>query len=171
MIVIRRAETVDAELLSSIAIPTFHESHGHSADTETINNYVNSRYNPDTLREELADAANIFHVIFYEEKPAGYSKIIFNHPFERSPEKNITKLERIYILREYYDKKLGQPLFDHNCQLAKDNRQAGIWLYVWVENKRAIAFYKKNGFVINGSYDFKLSEHHANPNHRMFLQL
>lgn len=170
MIHIRRADTADAVLLSSIAIPTFHESHGHSADADTINNYVDSRYNPSTLREELAEAANIFHIIFYEERPAGYSKIIFNHPFEDSSEKNITKLERIYILREYYDKKLGQSLFNHNCQLAKDNDQAGMWLYVWIENKRAIAFYQKNGFVINGNYDFRLSEQHTNPNHRLFLR-
>ena len=79
---------------------------------------------------------------------------------------NITKLERIYLLKEFY---LGAELFEYNVRLAKENNQKGMWLFVWVENERAVNFYKKNGFVIIGSHDFKISETHSNPNHQMFL--
>ncbi len=168
---ISRTATKDAQVLSEIAIRSFIESHGHSAPIEDIHNYVNEKYNPVALLEELSDERNIFHIIYSDERPAGYSKIILNYPYERSTEKNITKLERIYVLQEYHDKKLGKELFHFNKELAKASGQSGMWLFVWVENHRAIRFYKKNGFVIIGNYDFKISETHSNPNHQLFLQL
>jgi ribosomal protein S18 acetylase RimI-like enzyme len=45
-----------------------------------------------------------------------------------------------------------------------------MWLFVWKENQRAIHFYKKAGFHIIGSYDFRLTETHSNPNHQMLLK-
>ena len=57
-----------------------------------------------------------------------------------------------------------------DIDLSKQNNQAGMWLYVWKENERAVNFYIKNEFVITGSFDFKISDTHSNPNHLMFLK-
>ena len=54
--------------------------------------------------------------------------------------------------------------------LSKKKQQKGIWLAVWVENKRAIKFYQKAGFKIVGKYDFQISKTHSNPNHIMYLK-
>jgi GNAT superfamily N-acetyltransferase len=159
-----------AQLLSEIGTLTFLESHGHSAKEEDINNYVNEKNSPDFFKKELSDSTNIYSIIYSDDRPAGYSKIIFNTPYHGSEIKNITKLERIYLLKEFYDLKLGAELFQFNADLAKRNDQLGMWLFVWKENERAFQFYKKKGFVIIGSYDFKLSATHSNPNHQMFLQ-
>lgn len=169
MIEIRRAGPEDAAILSAVAIPSFIESHGHSAPVNDINNYVNERYNPAALHEELSDPNNIFHLLYSDDQPAGYSKIIFNHRYDDNDPKTITKLERIYVLKKFYDQKLGKALFEYNLELAKQNGQAGIWLFVWTENKRAFNFYQKNGFKIVGAYDFRISPTHTNPNHRMRL--
>jgi diamine N-acetyltransferase len=169
MISIKRANINDAVTLSGVAIPSFIESHGHSAPIADINNYVNERYNPDALREELRDEKNMFHIIYSNEKPAGYSKIMFNHPYDETDPANITKLERIYVLKEFYDKKLGKELFGFNREFAKQHEQSGMWLFVWVENERAFNFYIRNDFKIAGAYDFRISPTHTNPNHRMRL--
>jgi ribosomal protein S18 acetylase RimI-like enzyme len=84
---------------------------------------------------------------------------------------DIAKLERIYILKEFYDLKLGYNLFEFNRSLARENNQKGIWLFVWKGNERAIKFYKKNGFEVIGNFDYKISETHSNPNYQMFLKL
>lgn len=80
----------------------------------------------------------------------------------------MAKLDRIYIDEKYLDKKLGQVLFDFNLEIARQNNQKGIWLYTWIENQRAIKFYKKNGFVIIDEKDFKISNRHSNPNYIMY---
>jgi len=160
----------DSYLLSKIATLTFIESHGKSASQQDIDNYITEKYSPILLKEELTDPKNIYHIIYHDNIPAGYSKIIFDLPYPGSDIQNITKLERIYLLKEFYNLKLGGQLFQFNLALAKQNKQAGMWLYVWEENVRAINFYQKNGFKIIGSKDFKISETHSNPNHQMFLR-
>jgi diamine N-acetyltransferase len=167
---ITKATEKDAPLLSQIATTTFIESHGHSAKPEDINAYITKTYSIVALMQELNEPKNIYHIIYQNEKPAGYAKIIFNLPHAGSPLQNITKLERLYVLQEFYNSKLGAALFQFNLELAKTNQQAGIWLYVWKENPRAINFYTKAGFTIIGSHDFKISATHTNPNHQMLLK-
>lgn len=159
----------DYHLLSELAVQTFMESHGHSAKPEDVQAYVLKTYNTDILKKELSDPRNIYHIIYFKERVAGYSKIVLNSPYPNCKTKNIAKLERIYLLKEFYDLNLGTELLDFNIRLIKENNQAGVWLYVWKENQRAVNFYSKKGFVSIGSYDFKLSETHSNPNHLMLL--
>ncbi len=170
MVSINKAGIDDFQLLAEIAKSTYIESHGHSASAENINKYVADKYSIDTVKGDLQDLKNIYHIIYYDQQPAGYSKIILNEPNPTIQSSNITKLERLYLLKEFYGLKLGAKLLNFNVEVSKDNNQVGMWLYVWKENVQAIRFYKKAGFEIIGSYDFKVTDTHYNPNHLMFWQ-
>jgi len=165
-----KAKEEDIQLLTDIGKTTFLESHGHSASKADIDLYVSEKYTPNVFKEEFSDPKNIYHIIYHDQQPAGFSKIIFNAPHSNIKTENITKLERIYLLKEFYSLKLGVELLKYNIELSKQNDQAGMWLFVWKENPRAVNFYKRSGFEIIGSYDFKLTETHSNPNHQMYLK-
>ena len=170
MFSIVKATDEDFELLADIGKKSFIESHGKSASKKDIDSYVNNKYSTAYVLKELSDRNNIYHIIYHENKPAGYSKIILNAASSSIAIKNVTKLERLYLLKEFYNLKLGLELFQFIVTLSKTNNQTGMWLYVWKENDKAIHFYEKAGFIITGSYDFKLTETHSNPNHQMFLK-
>ena len=165
-----RATKSDAKLLADLGRQTFIESHGHSAPKEDIDNYVNKNYTGQVFSEELSAVENIYHILYYKGQPVGFTKIILNYPIEKIATKNITKLERIYLLKEFYHLKLGLELLNFNIELSKTNNQLGMWLYVWTENERAFNFYKRNGFEIIGSHNFKISANHSNPNYQMLLK-
>lgn len=169
MIRIERAISENAERISELARQTFLESHGHSASTEDISNYIKANFSSQTFQQDLSDQKNIYHVLYQDDQLIGYSKIILNYSIDAVEAKNITKLERIYLLQSSHGTGLGKTLFDFNIDLAKQNNQAGMWLFVWVDNKRAIRFYEKVGFEIVGRHDFKISENHYNPNHQLYL--
>ena len=170
MISVVRAKENDFRLLAEIGRRTFLASHGHSASIEIINRYLENKFNDDACQEELKDLKNIYHIIYYKQIPAGYSKIIFDAPEENIDVKNVTKLERLYLLQEFYSLKLGWELLKFNIELSKTQDQVGMWLFVWKENHKAVHFYSKAGFAVIGSYDFKLTENHSNPNHQMLLR-
>lgn len=170
MITIPRATLAEAPIIVDIGIPTFYESHGHSAPAADIDAYVSSKYNLKAVKEELSNPENIFHLIYYNTQPVGFSKFILNTSHPLIEKSNVTKLERLYVLKEFYGLKLGLTLLQHIITISKEAGQSGIWLYVWIENTRAVAFYKKNGFEVIGHYDFKISETHTNPNHVMECQ-
>lgn len=165
-----KANEDDVKLIADIGRLSFIESHGSSASAADLNEYVKEKFSYAVIKEEISDLKNIYHIIYRDKQPAGYSKIIFNASRANIKEDNVTKLDRIYLLKEFYGLKLGYELFTFNIELSKKNNQAGMWLFVWKENHRAVSFYKKAGFKIIGSYDFKLTETHSNPNHQMFLR-
>ncbi len=164
-----KANLEDSKMLSKLAESTFIESHGNSASEQDIQAYIKSKYNEEVVRDELNDDRNIYHIIYYKNKAAGFSKIIHNATHPNINSTNVTKLERLYILKDYYDQKLGLELFKFNINLSKENNQVGMWLFVKKENERAIKFYQNAKFKIIGSHDFQNSETHSNPNHQMLL--
>jgi ribosomal protein S18 acetylase RimI-like enzyme len=169
MISIQKATTNNVELLAALGRTTFIESHGSSASKAIIDAYVNEKYTPEIFQKELAAVNHQIFIIYYHQKVVGYSKIIWNNNLPSIALQPIAKLERLYILKEYYGLKIGKALFEFNINLAQQQHQKGIWLYVWTENKRAISFYQKAGFEIIGSYHFHLTATHANPNHQLLM--
>jgi len=159
----------EIELLAGMGRQTFIESHGHGAPAADIETYVTENYSYNSSRAELENENNIYHIIFYHEKPAGYSKIVLDSAHAVIPLPGVTKMDRLYLLKDFYDLRLGLALLKHNIQLSKQNGQQGMWLYVWKDNDRAVDFYSRNGFKVVGSYDFKISADHSNPNHQMLL--
>ncbi|MEO8665214.1 MAG: GNAT family N-acetyltransferase [Ignavibacteria bacterium] len=170
MITIVRANEKNSELLAHIGKISFIESHGISASPENINTYVAENYNEDVFNKELSDLKNIYHIIYHNNCPAGYSQIVLNSDHSNIKIKNATKLDRLYLLKEYYGLKLGYELLKFNIELSQTNKQTGMWLFVWKENQQAVRFYEKTGFNIVGSHDFKLTDTHSNPNHQMLLR-
>ena len=65
---------------------------------------------------------------------------------------------RIYVLSSFHGKKVGQLLYDHALQIAREKNVQFVWLGVWEENPRAIQFYKKNGFIEFDKHIFKLGD-------------
>lgn len=167
---IRKATIQDIPVLERVIIESFLVPHGHAAPKDYIDDYISRNFNARTITEEILDPKNQFFVLEYKQQIVGFSKVMFNFENENITDVNVTKMERIYLLKDYYGLGLGQKLFDFNVQLAKENHQKGMWLHVWIENKRAISFYQKMGMTSVGNYDFPVSKDHTNPNHVMYLE-
>jgi ribosomal protein S18 acetylase RimI-like enzyme len=170
MISIIKATENDVATIAKIGRQSFIEAHKTCAPEKILTTYLDNKFTLDILKEELSDSSNHFYLISYKNQIAGYSKVVFNcsHPNIKSGK--ITKLERLYLLKEFYDYKLGYQLYQFNIKLSKKYNQEGMWLFVWVENERAINFYKRTGFKIVGKHDFEISENHSNPNHQMLIE-
>jgi len=170
MIDIRKATINDSELIGRIGGETFLESHGHSASTADIKDFIDKTYNTEAIITEFENPNAHYFIISVNGEVAGFSKVEVNANINFIDEVNVTKLQRFYLLKAFYGQNLGAKLFDFNIEFSKENNQKGIWLAVWVENERAIKFYTKKGFKIVGEYDFKITETHSNPNHIMYLE-
>lgn len=154
--------------LAQLSKNTFVQSHGHSASSKDIDTYLRFAYSANRLSSELENDNTYFHFIYHENALAGYSKVSLQTRYPKIEVDPLAKLDRIYIDEKFLDMKLGQVLFNYNLELARQNNQRGIWLYTWIENRRAIKFYLKNGFEIIDEKDFKISNRHSNPNYIMY---
>lgn len=160
-----------AGLLAGLGRQTFIESHSSSAAPEDIAAYVNEKFTEEQFQLELSDKSNLFRIALDKGNAVGYSKIIpdCSHPLLQ--EKSVCKMERLYVLQDYFEKKIGQILFNDSIDLAMQYKQKGIWLNVWTGNPRALRFYEKQGFIKKGETFFRISDKHNNPNFLMYKEI
>lgn len=161
----------EVEILAQLSRKTFIQSHGHSADEKDIQAYADLNFSLKKLSADLQDSRIFFNKVYVNDQIAGYSKLIINEPNPLTPVTPLAKFERLYLLQDFYGMGLGEKLLNHNIEIARIHEQKGFWLYVWTENDKALRFYQKSGFNPIGTYNFRISEQHSNPNFVMLKTL
>jgi ribosomal protein S18 acetylase RimI-like enzyme len=127
-------------------------------------------YSVDAIKKELANPVNIYHLLKYGGKVAGFSKIELNMRHPAIEMENVSKMDQIYLLDDFHGLKLGAKLLDYNIKYSKSCGQSGMWLVVWIGNTNAIKFYEKFGFYIVSRDEFHLTNTHLSPCYIMFLK-
>ena len=153
---IRRAMADDARLLTMLGIKTFYDTFAAVNTKDDMNLYLSKTFHEAKLQEELEDGKNTFFVAEDNGLPAGYAKIRRGEsPTELKGHRSM-EIERLYAVKEYIGKQIGQKLMASCLQAAIDDRFEVVWLGVWEHNHRAIAFYEKCGFKKFSSHPFML---------------
>ncbi|WP_420572681.1 GNAT family N-acetyltransferase [Kordia sp.] len=169
MVRIQKATVQDVNAIAQIGSTTFLETYLENTPKEAVESFVATTFTVDMLTADFHHENNHYFMIFLDDTLVGYSKIVLNVANETIEGTQLTKLDRLYVLKEFHGQKLGAQLFHYTIQFSKEQQQHGIWLYVLIENERALNFYKRNDFKITGEYNFKVSETRYNPNYIMYL--
>jgi diamine N-acetyltransferase len=144
--------------LQQIGRQTFSETFAESNSAENMAKYLEEAYSLEKLTEELNNPNSFFYFAMLDEKVIGYLKINMGGSQTELKDNDALEIERIYVLKEFHGKKVGQLLFDKAITIAKELQVAYVWLGVWEENKRALQFYTKNGFVEFDQHIFVLGD-------------
>ena len=155
---IRKVTLNDIEQLQQIGRQTFSETFSSSNTEENMTTYLEEGFSNEKLIEELNNESSEFYFALSENELVGYLKINFGQSQTELQDDTALEIERIYVLKEFHGKKVGQVLYEKAIEIAKQKNAHYVWLGVWEENPRAIIFYKKNGFVEFDKHIFKLGD-------------
>ena len=144
--------------LQQIGRQTFSETFAESNSAENIAKYIEEAYSYEKLSAELNNPNSFFYFAMLDEKVIGYLKINMGGSQTELKDNDAFEIERIYVLKSFQGKKVGQVLFDKAIQIGKEQNAAFVWLGVWEENKKALQFYTKNGFVEFDQHIFVLGD-------------
>jgi len=154
----RIATVEDAALLADISCKTFYDTYHAYNTKEDMEMFLLEHFNLELVIKELNNTDNIFLLVYDNEQLCGYAKLSET----KTPDqlKNISALEiaRIYSIKEKIGKGVGKILIEGCISIARKKNKKMIWLGVWKQNPRAIAFYQKNGFEIFSEQDFVLGK-------------
>lgn len=153
---IRKITIKDITELQKIGKQTFHETFASGNSEENMQKYLDERFSIEKMTAELNDKNAMFYFAQLENKIVGYLKINFGDSQTELKDDKSLEIERIYVLKEFQGKKIGQIIYDKAIEIAKQKNADYIWLGVWEENPRAIRFYEKNGFVTFDKHIFRL---------------
>jgi diamine N-acetyltransferase len=146
MISIKRALISDAAVISFLGKRTFSETFADLFDPAELETYLDDTFNIKKLERSLLKDRNIFGILFYNDKAAGYFKVKVGTGFENSIDEKYCQLQKIYILKDYLHLKLGKPLLDSIYSMKEIAACKIMWLVVLQTNYRAIKFNEKQGF-------------------------
>ena len=155
MVKIRIATEADTDVLALLGRKTWAESHGHYIDDKNnLLEYLNNNFSVPKTKQEINNPKNIFYIMYVDDVPAGYAKILLNENQENVTSQNSCRLERIFIQNEFIPLKVGQQLLTFVEERANALQFDTMWLSVYIKNKRAIRFYEKNEFKNVGDLNF-----------------
>ncbi len=155
---IRQATINDVRILQDIGRQTFSETFASSNSEANMQQYLSENFTVEQLTEELSHPQSDTFLAYAGDRAIGYLKI--NHGNAQTEIRDAAglEIERIYVLREFHGKKIGQLLFDKARDCARKLGKTYLWLGVWEENHQAIGFYEKQGFTVFDKHIFKLGE-------------
>jgi ribosomal protein S18 acetylase RimI-like enzyme len=146
----------DVDTLRGLSIQTFSETFAGQNTESDMQQYISENLSLAKLSAELNNPGSEFYFIRSASQVLGYLKLNYGDAQTEKHNDNSLEIERIYVLNECHGKGVGYLLLKKAIAVALEKHVSYIWLGVWEENKKAIAFYKKNGFVTYDKHLFKL---------------
>lgn len=148
----------DIEQLQKVGVDTFVEAFWSDNNEKDMKEYIDHAFSREQLTAELSDENSEFYFAVLGDDVIGYLKINTGESQTEIKDENSLEIERIYVLKKYHGKRIGQLLFEKAIEISIQKAVDFIWLGVWEKNPRAIRFYKKNGFVEFDKHIFKLGD-------------
>lgn len=154
----RKLTKEDLHTLREFSIKTYYDTFMNGNSEHVMQAYLDEAFTPEKLTKELCNPNSMFLFLYADGTLAGYLKV------NRTPSQTdlndpaSLELERIYAAKEFQGKGIGQALMNKAVEIANGYNKKYIWLGVWEKNERALAFYRKNGFVKIGEHAFYMGD-------------
>lgn len=154
---VKKASLNDASLLAHIGSTTFYDTFHTFHTKEDMEEYLQTAYSLSTIQKYLQDPSIYYAIAYHQETPVGYLKLKFASTHALLKGKQV-ELEKIYVVDSEFGKGAGKLLMDHALVIAKQHQYEILFLGVWEQNHRAVAFYKKYGFEVFTTRTFQLGQ-------------
>ncbi len=155
---VRRAGVEDAAIVALLGRLTFRETFSSlfvNRENE-LHQYLDRTFNTAKIAASLAKPENRYWTVDVDGLPVGYAKLKFPSVNRGLGASAPAQLQKIYVLAEFISQKSGSALMDAMAAEATRLGIDGVWLNVLASNRRAIAFYERQGWTRAGKAAFAI---------------
>ena len=153
----RGAGVTDAVVIDRIFDTSFCDTFAHLYSDEDLESFRSSFGIADWERE-IGDPRFGFRIAEVDGVPVGYLKLgPMKLPIE--PNGPAILLDQLYVLKGHHGTGIAHALMDWALEEARSRGAEELYLTVYVDNRRARAFYDRYGFEVVGRYDFMVGNH------------
>jgi len=152
----RSASMEDAARLSEFGIRSFITTYGDRLGYLWANRWARDGLEIDQLRPKLTHAQHWWLVVEHDEELVGYAELRHTLPPSCISSDRPIELGRLYIEPRLFGRGIAERMMQLCLEQAIERQADVLWLRVWAENHRAIAFYRRWGLREVGGDQFKL---------------
>lgn len=157
---IRKAIASDAGALAELAEQIFRDTFGAENTPEDMATHCEASYGEAIQAAEIADPEQITLLSEEGNQLVGFAQL--QNPSNQGSVPGCVAgqspghVHRLYVASGWHGKGIAGDLLQTGLNELKTRGCDVVWLGVWEHNPRAIAFYRKFGFVQVGDHDFML---------------
>lgn len=152
--IVRRGVPSDAPALAEFAARTFADTFADDNDPGDMAAYLASAYGVRQQSAELEDPDVVTLLAVRDDVLVGYAQVRRQTPPACVTAERPVELRRFYVDRSEHGRGVARMLMAEARAAVRALGGRHVWLGVWERNARAIAFYRKSGFVRVGSHHF-----------------
>ena len=146
---IRPATRNDTPALASLLGRVFAATYGAAIPAPILEAYLARCFSVEQLAIDLCDPDAIYLLAFCNGTLVGASVITASLPHGGSNHDE-RELSKLYVDEAFHGRGVATKLLQQSMKAARQRGYRALWLYVWERNQRALAFYRKHGFVAFG---------------------
>lgn len=154
---IRYAVPDDAAALAVLGAKTFRDTYAAHNTAENMALHIATAFAPDLVRAEIEDPRGFILVALAPELIA-YAQVTREIVPPGVGDLHALEIKRFYVDRAWHGLGVAQRLMTETFKGAAERGAATVWLSVWDQNPRAVAFYRKVGFTDAGLIPFRLGK-------------
>ncbi|MEM6252761.1 MAG: GNAT family N-acetyltransferase [Cyanobacteria bacterium P01_D01_bin.156] len=154
-IIIKRASLEDAVALAHLAERTFRDTFTEDDNTTDMELHCAKSFGAEIQQQEIQHPNYVTFLATIANQLVAFAQVRLHSPKECVVANHPTELYRFYVSQEWHGRGVAQQMMDQVFSTAAHTGADYIWLGVWEQNPRAIAFYRKYGFDVVGEHVFQ----------------
>lgn len=151
---IRHATSKDAALIAELSQQTFYDTFAAANTQENMDKFLGEQFSREMLMKEVGAPGNIFLLAEQDGRAIGYARLREDNNPPGLAGLSTLEIARIYTVKDRIGSGIGKMLMQRAIEIAKELDKTDIWLGVWEQNEKAIAFYTRWGFEKFGDHPF-----------------
>jgi len=152
--IIRHAVASDSSALTCLAEQTFRDTFAIGSSPSDLQQFCEKNYRSDIQLQEIKDPNMVTILVENEGKLAGFAQVRLISSKEGLSGVRQSELSRLYVSNEWQGRGVAHKLMAEVLSSVAQVKSECLWLGVWENNPRAIAFYQKYDFTIVGEHIF-----------------
>lgn len=157
-ITIRQATMDDATALADVGAVTFYDTFHTFHSEEDMQKYISATYTVEKVSANLQNPDILYFLAEQEGQAIGYIKILRDVKPDKIGAGRVAELEKIYVRQETLGSGVGKKLMQQAIIACVQEKFDWLFLGVWQDNHRALAFYKAFGWEIFNTRNFILGD-------------
>ncbi|MFM9014591.1 MAG: N-acetyltransferase family protein [Gemmatimonadota bacterium] len=154
VVTIRRATVADAAVLAAFGARSFADTFGAFHTPADLAMHLDEAFGEAHQTAELEDPATVTLFAEIDGALAGFTQVYAGAVPECVTGPAPIEIKRFYVDTPWHGQGVAQRLIDAAYALGRERRAQTVWLGVWEDNPRAIAFSRRQGFTQVGAHTF-----------------
>lgn len=145
----------DALRLSILFQQVYIQTYALHGITHEFARFISKRFAPERIEQTLKEDPDSLLVAYNGDDPVGVAELIYDSTCSLTS-RSAPELSKLYVLERFCGRGVGYGLLREAEARVLRKGYRELWLEVWAENPRALAFYRRQGYRHLGTVDFHL---------------